>query len=421
MEYLKNHIKLGSFLRKSLLISLFLTQIAWASESWEELRSTALENNFEILRAEESLYRARLSYISSAKGFLPDLSLAASASKDSDGGKRNSLSLNASYNFSLFRGGRTRFDLLRSRLSYESARINLENTRRGVIYRLRTSFGDLIMAKEHLAAAQETLARLKQNFEIISMRYEAGREDRGALLRAEADLEREKYNLAASERRLTRAYEDLYYLIGKNMPENPTVEAEFESPNIPSSPDMDKLLLIHPEYLLAMNSLKGAELSHSEKKGNLWPSLTASAGAGMTTDESPFDESFWQTSVSLKFPFFNLGKDIISLNVSKSEKHLALMSLDDKKQNLMLEIKNTYEDFLEAEKNLEIQELYGQATKERVEIIMEKYLNGLISYYEWDAAERELISSRKNIISAKSQLYNAAARWERFSGLGLEE
>ena len=59
---------------------------------------------------------------------------------------------------------------------------------------------------------------------------------------------------------------------------------------------------------------------------------------------------------------------------------------------------------------------FSDALKVRVEIAMEKYKSGLISYQEWDKIENEFIDSERSLLDAEYNVFSSWAQWLKVTG-----
>jgi len=383
---------------------------------WDDLKEYALSENSEIMRAYESLHQARLSYRSSAYEFRPDFTLSAHSGFETGGDSRTSLDISAGYDFTLFRGGRARSGLLISSYRLEAETLRYESRLRSVLYRLRLDFGEVLRAREEVEVTRDRLRRVRSNLEIVELRYEAGREDRGALMRSEADIAREEHNLSVARRRLEKALADLFITAGIDPPDGTEVEGTLETGAVPEEENFSAYAVSHPDYLAEIYSHKVALQEVESARGTLYPALTFSARAGRSGTDPVFGDSSWNAGVSLRFPFFSSGRDLRALDMAESRERVARRGLEDTARDLENDIREAYLDYTDAAENLEVVKMYYEASRERARIAVEKYLNGLISYYEWDSIERDLMNAGSSLTAARSRLYAAAARWEMYTG-----
>ncbi|HQN50017.1 MAG TPA: TolC family protein, partial [Phenylobacterium sp.] len=65
----------------------------------------------------------------------------------------------------------------------------------GVRLELRTAFVRLIKAQESVDISKQIIEIRKKNYNLVKMRYQAGREHKGSLMSAEANLEQARFNL----------------------------------------------------------------------------------------------------------------------------------------------------------------------------------------------------------------------------------
>jgi len=65
---------------------------------------------------------------------------------------------------------------------------------------------------------------------------------------------------------------------------------------------------------------------------------------------------------------------------------------------------------------LGVRETYFEATEERAKIDRVKYLNGLITYDDWDRTESAYITAQKSLLTARKTTLLAEAGWYKSYG-----
>jgi len=188
------------------------------SFSWQDVLSESKKLNSTLIRAEESIKNARLSYHVSFTNFLPQLSASAgiSESKSDVSDIRESYSYGLSGRLSLFSGFSDISQLKSRKLDLQIAELEYKRVLSDTIYNLKTSFVNLLYAQETVKLSEEILKRRSEIYELVKFKYDAGLEDKGSLLRVEADKYQAEYDLSKSKRNIRTASVQMLKDIGKD-------------------------------------------------------------------------------------------------------------------------------------------------------------------------------------------------------------
>ncbi|MBI5399502.1 TolC family protein [Candidatus Saganbacteria bacterium] len=87
-----------------------------------------------------------------------------------------------------------------------------------------------------------------------------------------------------------------------------------------------------------------------------------------------------------------------------------------KQKELYYDIKSAYEGFKNAVEVYQVQKNYLNSSVERAKIAAAKYLNGLITYDEWDRLQTQYISDQTGLLSSQRAVLAAEADWLKSYG-----
>jgi len=396
---------------------------------WEDVLAEAQRKNPRIISARESLKSAGLSYKSSFTNFLPQVSASAGWSKSSsitsfesfaEGGSENEeFNYGISGRLSVFSGFKNSSSLKQRRAELKGEEASFERTVSDTICVLKVAFAQVLNAQKTISLSDEILQRRRENTEIVKLRYEAGREDKGAYLRSEADLYQAEYEFSKAERSLKTQQVKLLKEMGRDEFEVIDVSGtlKVEPPQgVLSFPEM---LVKTPDYLVAMYGVDSSKYNLRYTRGNLYPQISFSGGASRSGPEWPLERARWNVGLSLSYPLFSGGKTIYDLKIAQTGKAKSEENLRQVKQEILLGLEQAYNGLIDGIENVKVKEKYFIASEERAKISRVKYINGLISYQDWDAIENEFINSRKSLLEAEYNAFVASAEWKRV--LGEEE
>ena len=406
---------------------------------WEDVLREAEKKNPRIISARQSLKSASLSYKSSFTNFLPQISASAGWKKSSsitsfesfaEGGHEDEeFNYGISGKLSIFSGFKNSSKLKQQRAEFKAEEAKFERTVSDTVYDLKVAFAQVLKAQNTISLSEEILERRRENTQIVKLRYEAGREDKGAYLRSEADLYQAEYEFSKAKRNLKTQQVKLLKEMGRDEFEpRPSESGVGEVVAVSGTlkvvlPErilpFQELLVKSPDYLVARYGVDSSKYNLKYARGDLYPQISFSGGASRSGAEWPLERARWNVGLSLSYPLFSGGKTIYDLKIARTDKVKSEENLREVKQQILFQIEQGYNVLIDAVENVEVRNKYFIASEERAKISRVKYINGLISYQDWDAIENEFINSKKSLLDAEYNAFVASAEWKRT--LGEEE
>jgi outer membrane protein TolC len=147
-----------------------------------------------------------------------------------------------------------------------------------------------------------------------------------------------------------------------------------------------------------------------------------SSGVSRSGDDWKAERESWRLGVQLSIPIFSGGgRDFVNTRMTRIKETIAGENLRQTRHRLGTEIHSAWVDLINARDNLDVRRKYLEASAEQSRIITTKYLNGLISYLEWNRVENEYISAQRSLLNAHRDVALALARWLRTLGRVEEE
>jgi len=400
-----------------IIIGLIAVSTASAQMSWNDVLKEAKDKNPTLIKAEESLNQAELYYKMSFSNFLPQVSASAGDSRNSSG-LTNSYSFGLSGRLAVFSGFS---NITETGIKKLDLKVEQEQYRRAVsdvIYNLRKSYVNLLLTQDMINLSSEIYSRRLKNFDLIRLKYDAGREDKGALMRVEADKLQAEYELNQNKRNLQTASAQLFRDMGIERFEVVAVTGSF-SVRLPYW-DMDyKVLMEHiPEYLIAKYNLDKSLLSIKSAKSDFYPGISLSASTSRSGEDFPLDGPSWNAGLSLSLPLFTGGRNYFNVKIAEINRNIFKNSAQETALQLRASLVSAWNSLVSSIENVRIKETYMRASEEQSKITTVKYLNGLVSYYDWYNVENDFINAQKSSLSAKSDAFLAEASWKKTLGIG---
>ncbi|OGS06270.1 MAG: hypothetical protein A2204_05960 [Elusimicrobia bacterium RIFOXYA1_FULL_47_7] len=253
---------------------------------------------------------------------------------------------------------------------------------------------------------------------MIKLKYEAGSEDRGSLLRIEADKSQAEFDLSKAKRALSSASLQLVKAMGRDGFEGVTAKDK-----LPETPParvvaVEEAVKKIPEYNMAGYALAKASLSRVSARGGLWPDITATASKSKSGAEWPPETNRWNAGINISYSFFPGGRNIFDVNIADINKSIAEASFKETTQQLSVKLDSAVNAYLDSMENIKVREKFLTASREQSDITTAKYINGLASYQDWYVIENDYIASQRSMLNAKRDAHLSKAGLDNTLGLG---
>ncbi|MBU0715414.1 MAG: TolC family protein, partial [Verrucomicrobia bacterium] len=251
-------------------MSLFLlagTMMARAAEppvTWDDCVGELIRNNPQLQAAGAAVEKTRSDVMGNYGPFLPQISANGSVGKSNtelDTGYQDSTSYQASLSAyqSLFAGFGDVATLRRSQALLTLAEINLQTTKAALSTTLRQSFARLLYAQDFVQVSEVIAVRRKENVNLVEMRFEAGRENKGSAMRSKAYYRQAQFEVTQAHRGLKTAQQQMAATLGRHEITILTVTGNWDFANLPEAPDFNALALQTPDYRGAAIQVRAAK------------------------------------------------------------------------------------------------------------------------------------------------------------------
>lgn len=294
----------------------------------------------------------------------------------------------------------------RVRRATEAARANLfaeEDVRRAVMLTLVSDIASgyffLIELDRELAIAQDSEDTYRKTLDLFSQRFEAGRDSKLGVVRAQANYESSVATIAALKRGITQTENALCVLIGAypHAIARGTGLTQQSTPATPVGQTTD-LLERRPDILQAEQVMVGANAQIGVAIANYFPRIGLGALFGWEAarpgDLFKNDFNVWSLGASLVGPIFEGGR--LKATVEAQEAFWN-ESIAQYKKAVTVAFQET-SDALIAQQTLvgqrESQERQVASLRESVDLALQRYNAGRATYFEVLEAEQQLFPSQ---------------------------
>ncbi len=387
--------------------------------TWQECVQEAKQNHPDLVSAEEALKQAKANKAITKSDFLPQISsdLGGKTSEATTKVTTDTYSYNITGKQLLFDGFKTSHDVASATEDIKSAQYSYEVTSSNVRLSLRTAFVELLRAQELLNITEDIAKRRKQNVELVKLRYEAGREHKGSLLTAQANLALAEFEFAQAKRNIDLAQRRLTKELGRAKLLPIRVKGDFEiKHSYQEKPDFERLSEGNPFLLELIAEKEAVRFDLKSAKADFFPKVYTNASVGRSASDWPPDNDVWSAGVSLSLPIFEGGSRIAEVSRTRAAFNQAQADERSGRDSIILTLEETWKELQDAVGKAEVQQKFLEATEERAKITQAQYSTGLISFDNWTIIEDDLVKTKKSFLDAQKDTLVAEANWIQAEG-----
>lgn len=393
--------------------------------TWEDCVATALSRNPDLSSARYAREASRASYLGSFNGLLPQLSLSNSYNDSNTATPATKhWSSQGSLSLSLFNAGRIA-DIRSSSAVYDRSSASLRQTSTDLRFSLRRAFLQLLFAQENVEVSRQITEMRRHGSELVTLRYSSGRESRGNMLRAQAQLLQADTDAAQAERDLHTARRALGRQLGYDDFQAVIATGALASSTPPELPqDEESLISKRPDVQVQSASLRGAQVGVEAARSPLWPTVSTSysrSASGKT--ELPSSQPAWSALATLSIPVFGAGPTAAYFNVSTARNNLekARQELRSVRNAALLDIESSWSEFARTSSQAKVQAALLESARQRNEEADVRYASGLLSYDNWEIISSDRINQERQALQSTVNASAGEAAWDRALGRGLGE
>lgn len=383
----------------------------------------AIGNNPELISASEKVKQAKKDKDIDLSSMLPQVDSEASSKR----GKAATKKTTDTHSYSVtgkqlvFDGFKTSSEVSSAYKTIQVEEYNYAVTSSNIRLNLRISFVGLMKAEELINITENIARRRRQNLELIKLRYEGGREHKGALLTAEADMAQAEFEIAQAKRSISLSQRELFKELGLAEMEPAKAKGEFilgDSYDI--EPDMDFLANTTPFLRELIAKKEATRYDFQSEVADFFPKVYLNASAGKTGDTFLPQNEEWSAGASVSLPLFEGGSRVAEVSKAKSKLNQAEADERSGRDSVLVTLEKTWKDLQDVIANVSVQKKYLEATEERAKITSTQYETGLASFNDWIIIEDNLVKARKAYLNAQSDMLIAEAYWIQAIGGTLD-
>lgn len=378
----------------------------------------ALENNRDLRASMLNIEKTRAQYRIQRADLLPSVNASGSASNQhlpadlsTTGVKGVTRSYSASLGFSAFEldlFGRIRSLTEQALETYYSVEEEARSAQLSLVAETAGMYLQLVADREVYDLTAATAANRRKTHELIMRKFEAGIASDLDVSQSKTILDEAMVELAKAATRVAQDENSLALLMGCAFPaELPVVRRLADVATLDDLPEgiPSALLERRPDIRAAEHVLKGANANIGAARANFFPtiSLTGSFGKMSSDYNNLFDAGSraWSFMPQLSLPIFDMGRNRATLDVSNTERDIAVARYEKAVQTAFREVADSLAQRENIGGQLAAQESLVAATGRSVAHANTRYGAGVGNFLDLLDAERSLYSARSGLISAR--------------------
>lgn len=401
------------------LALMLLSSAVYAEEmeqtiNWGQCVEESKKNQPDLLSAAAQVAQAEAEIGKTRGDLLPQISgsLSASRSKSSGEERSDSYSYGVSGQQLIFDGFKSWYDLEQSEKSLVVARFDYDLTSAAIRLNLRSAFIDLLKSQELIRITEDIARRRKQQADLVQLRYDAGREHRGSLLTARANLAQARLDITRARRDVLIAQKQLHRELGRTAFTPLKAEGDLDlafSP--PGKPDFERLMEQHPSVLKVTVQTESSRLEVKSAWAGFSPDIYGTGSISRSDSDWPPDRERWSLGVSLSIPLFEGMSRVAELSRAKAALQEAEEDERSERGGTLLSLEEAWRNFQDAADRVAVQRQFLEADEERARIAEAQYSTGFLAFDNWIIIEDNLVKTKKSFLESRADTLSAEADW----------
>lgn len=318
----------------------------------------------------------------------------------------------------VFAGFQDQARVAQATANVDIAQAALASAKAQLSHDLKGAYADLLYAQDNVVLTESILKRLEENLRLVELRFESGRENKGAYLVTRASVSQARFDRLQAQQALASAQVQLATLIGQLTTD---IEARGAAPtqSPPATADLKTLAAQTPDVRDALARERSADADVQLARSGFYPSVNVSASRGRDGDTWFPDNDRRAVTASVAIPLFSGGRDIYGVRGALAALDAAKANRENVAGQVLVRLQQTYAAYVQSVEKLNVDREFVDASETNANIARARYQNGLITFDEWDRTENDLIQRQKTFLVSQRDRVNAEATWEQAQGRGV--
>ena len=318
----------------------------------------------------------------------------------------------------LFDGFATRGNVTKARAETAVAVAKLLTQKAGASYELKSAFAQLLYAQELLKILGDIIDQRERNLRMVELKYENGRENKGALLLSKAQLSQARLDRTQAGRLLRVSRIQLATVMGRSSYGDFEARGKLATALPGREPDYRRLALKTPASFQQAASTEAAKAGITIAQSDFYPQINAFANLnsqGVTGFDSPEN---WAIGINGSLAVFDGTRTYFNVRAARQTHEASLFTLRQTVDDAARRLAERHRTFADSVDQIAVgAELYA-ASSLRAQIAEAQYRNGLVSFQDFDTITNDKINRQKQDLMNRRDAVLAEAAWEQAQGIG---
>ncbi len=398
---------------------------------FEEAVRIALDQNTQIQQSANQVRLSEVNVQSARAAFLPNFNLSTGTgtnfglSFDTNVGELRTttntrFNVNAFTSVNVFDGFQSLAALRQSQFTVTSNDLNLERQRQVIVFQVASQFLSYIQASEQITVQQENLAAAAQLLSQIEEFVRVGTRPVSDLYQQQAAVETAELGIIQAQQLVQISEANLLQILRLD----PLGSYEFVIPEladaafVPEALDLPDLIVRAQQQRGDLRSqeiaVRAAEQGMRAARGSMLPQLSFSAGAGTSFNSGIANLGFGNQlernrsqsiSLSVNVPVFNRFRSRTQIQRARISYENAKINVEATQQQIGVEVRQAYLDYLTAEKQLEVTRRQLTFRQQALEAARERYNVGAATLVELTQAQSDFVQASQDEVTARYTIY----------------
>ena len=297
-----------------------------------------------------------------------------------------------------------------------------------LISQIAVTYLQLVTDMENLQLAKETLAAQQESYDLIEKSFDFGLSTKLDLAQVRISVETARADLIRFSRLVQLDKNALVFLLGVH--DIPDIPLGDNLASIALLQDIpvglpSQVLLKRPDIREAEYQLRGAGANIGAARAQFYPRIALTGQLGFASENlgDLFSSGGWAFGPSLSLPIFNAGQNKANLKVADLDQELAVTAYEKTVQTAFREVADELAGLETLGKQLEAERMLVAATQESYDLSFNRYRQGIDNYLNVLVAQRDLFIAQQGAIEThRQQLANQISLYKVLGGgLAIEE
>jgi multidrug efflux system outer membrane protein len=294
-----------------------------------------------------------------------------------------------------------------------------------LVSEIGTQYFAMRQAEAQAALAEDTLAAVRQSFELTRAKFEAGESSELDVRSAEGQVKNAQINLLTYQRQVAQSNNALAVLLGQPLPTDmpaarPFVDGNLVTPIAPNLPS--ELVQQRPDIVQAEHTLKAAHANLGAARAAFFPSISLTGSVGSTSPDLDHllgsGTGVWSFIPQIKIPLFTSGKNRANFDVAKLDERIEVANYQKAIQTAFREVADALVAGESYAREVDARAELIAAQHARFDLANARFLQGEDTYLSVLSAQQDLYSAEQGRLQARYQLLNSRLSLYRALGGG---